>query len=86
MSVPPTRSLPAVLRQQLAPRQIRHLVVATCGNVIAAPAGNAYADVIVNGQHVTVPKLSGARFVSGAPAYLFTSGDFMLYLGCVTTS
>lgn len=96
MSVPLTRSLPVVLREALGPSSDHAeslsagpgitLLVGTCGNAIAAPTGNAYVDVVINGAHVTVPKLNGAKFATGAPAYLLTAGDFMLYLGTVSTT
>src|SRR5262249_19144965 len=96
VSVPLTRSLPVVLRDLVAPdrenyaealsaRQGRLLAAGTCRESLPAPHTDSYANVVVNGQTVKVPKLAGARTVMGAPAYLLALGDFMLLIGTVTT-
>lgn len=86
MSTPLTRTLPAVLREAVDRGAGLQLVVATCGTVTAPPAGNAYVDVVINSAHVTVPKLNGAKFATGTPCYLLALGDFLLYLGPVSTT
>lgn len=84
--VPVTRSLPAVLRDALAQGPGLRLVVGECAAPIAAPDGNAYANVIVNGVPVRVPRLRGSTVLAGAPAYLLADGDRLLMLGVVTTT
>lgn len=86
-TTPATRSLPMVLRRMLErdPRNLT-LVVGELAAAIAAPEGNAYVNVLLGGTTVRVPRLSGAPAPAGKPAYLLVSGDFMLYIGTVSTT
>jgi len=79
--------LGSVLREALQPRGDRaELVLATGGAVLAEPEGNAYVNVVLNGQTVKVPRLSGAVVAAvGGPAYLLVTRNFILYLGTVKT-
>jgi hypothetical protein len=86
MTIPLTRSLPAVLRDALGEEPALHLLIGECGTAIAAPTGNAYVNVVINGVTVRVPRLSGSQFFPGAPAYLLAVGDALLYLGPVSTA
>lgn len=88
MSVPASRSLEQVLRRALvrASGDEARLVLATGGTVLAAPEGNAYVNVVMSGQTVKVPRLSGAVVPAvGGPAYLLVTRNFILYLGTVKT-
>jgi len=75
-----------VLRQSLAPTgdPVRLLI----GTGAAPPAGataNAYANVVLQGQTVLMPKLRGSpQPAVGAPAYVLAGKDFLLYLGTVS--
>ena len=86
MTTPATRTLPAVLRAALHsdPVQTRLLVGTTGPAITPGAIANAYVDVILAGTLTRIPRLSGARVVVGAPAYVLATGDFLLYLGTVT--
>lgn len=88
MSVPASRTLENVLRDAFRPDgDTVTLILATGGTVIAAPEGNAYVNVVMNGQTVKVPKLRQATGPAvGGPAYLLATRNFILYIGTVTTT
>jgi hypothetical protein len=84
--LPATRTLAAVLRQQLAPQGDP---VALLIGIGAAPPtnANAYANVTIGGQTLTIPKLRDARQPAvGGPAYVLAGHDFLLYIGPVTNT
>jgi hypothetical protein len=87
VSVPASRTLPAVLRQSLRSGDAVELVLATGGAVLAPPEGNAYVNVVLGGQTIKVPKLWQATSPAvGGPAYLLVTRNFILYLGTVKTA
>jgi len=78
--------LDSVLREALAAGDEARLILGTGGAAIPAPEGNAYVNVVLGGQTVKVPRLSGAVVASvGGPAYLLVTRNFILYLGTVKT-
>jgi len=82
-SVPYTRTLPYVLRDQLRPgdAQVRILV----GTFVSAP-DNAHAVVSIGGTNITVPRLASYTApVVGQPVYLLTAGLITIALGTVKT-
>jgi hypothetical protein len=87
MSVPASRTLGPVLRDALkGSGDAVELVLGTGGSVLAAPEGNAYVNVVIGGQTVKVPRLSGAVVPEvGGPAYVLRTRNFILYLGTVKT-
>jgi len=86
LEVPATRTLARVLRQSLAPTDdpVRLLL----GTGAAPPTGtaaNAYANIVLQGQTVQMPKLRGVpQPAVGAPAYVLAGKDYLLYLGSVS--
>jgi hypothetical protein len=83
--IPVTRTLDVVLRDALSPEPGLRLVVGTLGTPLTGPEANAYANVVIDGATVKVPKLRQATVPgAGGPAYVLASKDFMLYLGTVT--
>lgn len=85
---PVTRALPVVLRDALAadPAAATMAIYTTGAALPAGAEANRYVNVVQQGVTVKIPKLSGARVVVGAPAYVIAWGDFMLYLGTVQTT
>ena len=85
MSVPASRMLDSVLREALAEGDEARLVLGTGGATIPPPEGYAYVNVVIGGQTVKLPRLSGvAAPTVGAVAYVLATRNFMLYLGTVT--
>lgn len=80
-SVPFTRTLPYVLRQQLQPRDgnVRALV----GKVTAIP-DPGHVTVELSGATVTVPRLASYTPAVGQPAYCLVTDSFVLALGTVS--
>lgn len=87
MSVPVTRVLETVLRDQLNTEQPLRLIVAKTGAALTGGEANAYVNVVIEGVTVKVPKLRQATVPSvGAVAYLLQSKDLLLYIGTVSTT
>jgi hypothetical protein len=82
VTVPATRSLPAVLRALTAvPAGTVTLLV---GTYAAAGTDKRYANVTLDGETLQVPRLQGAaNGIPGQPAYVLAAGDRMLALGTV---
>ena len=78
MTVPLTRTLPYVLRDQLIREPLRTLV----GRVVAVPNENL-VQVDLSGALVTIPRLSSYTPTVGEPAYVLTSSLFTVALGTV---
>jgi hypothetical protein len=82
VDVPVTRTLARVLRQQLRPQGDPVELLIGIG---AGGGSNAYANVILGGQTLSIPKLADTRQpAAGGPAYVLASGDFLLCIGTVT--
>lgn len=82
MTAPPvTRSLTHVLRAALnsGGDQVRLLL----GEFGTADPSNAYCNVVLQGQAVRVPMLSGVNDAPGGAAYLLATNDFILCIGSV---
>jgi len=77
-SVPFTRTLPYVLRQQLQQRGVRMLIA----EVAAIPDANTVT-LDQNGVHTTVPRISGYLPTVGEPAYCLAADTLILALGAV---
>jgi hypothetical protein len=80
--VPATRSLAAVLRQAFDAAPTVRLLVAAFG---AADPSNAYCNVVIQGQTIRVPMLSGVADTPGKAAYLLATKDLILCIGSVST-
>ncbi len=82
---PATRTLSVVLRDAMARGEEVRLIVAK-GLADSGQNANAYLNVEIEGQTVTVPKLAGTELGgsgSGYPVYVLASQDFMLAVGKV---
>lgn len=80
MSIPATRSLPAVLRRALAATDNVRLLV---GEYDDPPADPRYATVIINGETLEVPKPTGQT--PGQAAYLLAAPGRLLALQAAGT-
>jgi hypothetical protein len=86
LEIPVTRTLARVLRSRLKPGGDTVQLVLAVGAAPPADA-NAYANVVLGGQTVTVPKLRQATQPAvGGPAYLLAGSDFLLYIGTVSST
>lgn len=82
MSVPFPRTLPYVLREQLAKGDAVSVIV---GKVVSVP-NNAHVRVEVQGGQFTVPKLASYTApVANEPVYLLVSPAVTIALGTVKT-
>jgi hypothetical protein len=84
MSTPATRDLAVVLRALTRPDQGVRLLVGTYGPPLTGPDARTYANVLIEGIAVTVPKLAGPTDgQEGQPAYILAAPGRMLVLGTV---
>ena len=79
MSVPFTRTLPYVLREQLQKPGLLRFVIA---EVTAIPDGD-HVTIGENGSQATVPRLSGYTPTVGEPAYCLAADTIVLAIGAV---
>lgn len=88
MSVPETRLLGNVLRQAVRTDTDKlQMIFASGGVPLAGAEALAYVNVVVEGQTVKVPRLSGSVVPTlGGPAYVLVTRNFMLYIGTVKTT
>jgi hypothetical protein len=84
--VPASRSLPNVLRAMLDQPGGVELLVCEFGSPLSGSEALAYANVVIKGSELKVPKLNGAVAALGTPAYVLASRDFLLCLGAVSTA
>lgn len=83
MTVPATRSLEAVLRTAVAPRNTLRVIAAEYAGT--PPADNRHANVIINGQTLTLPNLNGVPAGTiGDVCYVLADDTRMWVLGSVT--
>ena len=83
MSTPATRTLETVLRTALAPGNPLRVLVGTYDDT--PPADGRYANVILNGEALTIPNLNGAPAGEpGSPVYVLADNTRMWVLGDVT--
>jgi hypothetical protein len=84
-AVPATRSLEAVLRDQLAGPAPLRMLIGTFGTPLGAPDNTTYANVVIDGVTVKVPKpthlTAGA---AGSVAYVLAWPGHMILYGTVT--
>jgi hypothetical protein len=82
VSVPFTRTLPYVLREQLQGDQAVALLVA---RIVSAP-DNAHVVVEIGGTNITIPRLASFTApTAGGSAYVLASKLVMIALGTVKT-
>jgi len=86
LAVPSTRTLARVLRSQLAPTGDPVSLLVGVG-ATPVSTSNAYANIVLGGQTLQVPKLRQAtQPAAGQPAYVLRGRDFLLYIGTVTVT
>jgi hypothetical protein len=85
MGVPATRSLPAVLRARLHTEPPLRMLVGTFGTPLSAPDNATYANVVIDGVTLKVPKpthlTAGA---AGTVAYVLAWPGHMILYATVT--
>lgn len=81
MSIPPTRTLPIVLRHLTRPGDPVRLIIATATGT-ATPTTHVSVDI--QGETLVIPKLSGVTVTAGDPVYVLATNTFMLAIGTVT--
>jgi hypothetical protein len=84
VSTPATRDLAVVLRALTRPDAAVRLLVGTYGPPLTGPDARTYANVILEGVPVVIPRLAGpTEGQEGQPAYILASPGRMLVLGTV---
>jgi hypothetical protein len=77
LNIPASRSLPAVLREQLEPSQLRVLI----GKVVSVP-DTRHVRVEIQGSQVTIPKLASySAPAANEPCYVLADPYFTIALG-----